>query len=44
MGPLLRSSSGLGSSDESNERFRAWLARRVEELLVPRRATRSSEY
>ena len=43
MGPLLRSSGGLGSSDERNERFRTWLGRRVEELLVPRRPRRPSE-
>jgi AcrR family transcriptional regulator len=41
MGPLLRASAGVGSSEESNERFRAWLGRRVEELLVPRQPDRT---
>jgi hypothetical protein len=36
MGPLLRASAGASASDESNERFRAWLGLRVEELLIPR--------
>jgi AcrR family transcriptional regulator len=35
MGPMLRRSAGLGTPGES-ERFRAWLAHRVGDLLVPR--------
>ncbi len=42
MGPVLRASAGLKTDDGGEDRFRAWLGRRLEELLIPEVRNRSA--